>query len=265
MGLSMLVDSHCHLNFLDLADFNQDIANVLARARNNGVEHFLCVCVELTDYPKLEKLATDYFNISISVGVHPNSTLDQPLTVDLLCDLAKNPACIALGETGLDYYRTLTEETQKEQRERFRTHIQASLLCGKPLIVHTRQAAQDTINLMAEENAQKIGGVMHCFTESLDIAHQAMELNFYISFSGILTFKNATTLQQLARQIPLERILIETDSPYLAPEPVRGTQNHPALVKHVAEALAELRGVSYEHICEATTRNFYECFKLERH
>lgn len=260
----MLVDSHCHLNFLDLTDFNQDMANVLAQAKDNGVQHFLCVCVELSDYPKLEQLAAEYPNINISVGVHPNSEMDYPVTAQMLCELAANPACIALGETGLDYYRTHTEEAQEEQRARFREHIKASQATRKPLIIHTRQAAEDTIKLMAAENAQEVGGVMHCFAESLDVAYQAMELNFYISFSGIVTFKNATALQEVARKIPLERILIETDSPYLAPVPFRGKQNHPALVKHVAEALAALRGVSYEEIAEVTTQNFYNCFKLEK-
>lgn len=260
----MLVDSHCHLNFLDLADFNQDMANVLAQAQDNGVQHFLCVCVELNDYPKLEQLAADYPNISISVGVHPNTEMDYPVTSEMLCALAANPHCIALGETGLDYYRTHTEEAQEEQRERFRAHIQASLTTGKPLIIHTRQAAEDTIKLLTEENAQKVGGVMHCFAESLDIARQAMELNFYISFSGIVTFKNATALQEVARHVPLDRILIETDSPYLAPVPFRGKQNHPALVKYVAQALAELRGISYDDIAAITTQNFYNCFKLKQ-
>ncbi|CAM4495663.1 MAG: putative metal-dependent hydrolase YcfH [Legionella sp.] len=258
----MLVDSHCHLNFLDLTEFNQDMANVLARAKENDVQHFLSVCVELSDYPALEKLAVEHPNINISVGVHPNTEMDQPVTAKMLCDLAANPACIAIGETGLDYYRTHTEEAQEEQRERFREHIKASLIISKPLIIHTRQAAEDTIKLMAEENAQDIGGVMHCFAESLDIAMQSIDLNFYISFSGIVTFKNATALQEVARQVPLDRILIETDSPYLAPVPFRGKQNHPALVKHVAEAMAQLRGISYEEIAEATTRNFYKCFKL---
>ncbi|WP_133135410.1 TatD family hydrolase [Legionella rowbothamii] len=258
----MLVDSHCHLNFLDLTEFNQDMANVLARAKENDVQHFLSVCVELTDYPALEKLAAEYSNINISVGVHPNTEMDQPVTAKMLCDLAANPACIAIGETGLDYYRTHTEDAQEEQRDRFREHIKASLITSKPLIIHTRQAAEDTIKLMAEEHAQDIGGVMHCFAESLDIAMQSIDLNFYISFSGIVTFKNATALQEVARQVPLDRILIETDSPYLAPVPFRGKQNHPALVKHVAEAMAQLRGISYEEVAEVTTRNFYECFKL---
>ncbi|WP_058535289.1 TatD family hydrolase [Legionella saoudiensis] len=258
----MLVDSHCHLNFLDLTEFNQDIANVLAQAKENDVQHFLSVCVELTDYPALEKLAAEYSNINISVGVHPNTEMDKPVTAQMLCDLAANPACIAIGETGLDYYRTHTEEAQEEQRDRFREHIKASLITSKPLIIHTRQAAEDTIKLMAEENAQNIGGVMHCFAESLDIAMQSIDLNFYISFSGIVTFKNATALQEVARQVPLDRILIETDSPYLAPVPYRGKQNHPALVKHVAEAIAQLRGISYEEVAKITTQNFYKCFKL---
>ncbi|HHF7365271.1 TPA: TatD family hydrolase [Legionella bozemanae] len=258
----MLVDSHCHLNFLDLADFNDDIANVLAQAKANGVQHFLSVCVELKDYPQLEKLAARYSDISISVGVHPNTEMEYPVTSQMLCDLAVNPACIAIGETGLDYYRTHTEEAQEVQRNLFREHIKAALKCSKPLIIHTRQAAEDTIALMAEENAHQIGGVMHCFAESLDIAHQAMDLNFYISFSGIVTFKNATALQDVARKVPLNRILIETDSPYLAPVPYRGKQNHPALVKHVAEAIAELRNMSYEEIAEITTNNFYTCFRL---
>jgi len=257
----MLVDSHCHLNFLDLTDFNQDMSQVLTQAKENGVEHFLCVCVELSDYPQLERLAADYPNISISVGVHPNSEMDYPLTAQMLCDLAANPACIAIGETGLDYYRTHTEEAQEIQRDRFRAHIKAALVTSKPLIIHTRQAAEDTIALMASENAEKIGGVMHCFAESLDIAQQAIDLNFYISLSGILTFKNATALQEVARQIPLDRILIETDSPYLAPVPFRGKQNHPALVKYVAESLAVLRGISYDEVAEITTNNFYNCFK----
>ncbi|KTC89001.1 TatD family hydrolase [Fluoribacter dumoffii] len=258
----MLVDSHCHLNFLDLGDFNNDIANVLTQAKANGVQHFLCVCVELSDYPQLEKLASEYPDISISVGVHPNTEMDTLVTSDLLCDLAKNPACVAIGETGLDYYRTHTDEAREIQRNRFREHIKASLESAKPLIIHTRQAAEDTIALMAEENAHKIGGVMHCFAESLDIAYKAMELNFYISFSGIVTFKNATALQDVARKIPLNRILIETDSPYLAPVPFRGKQNHPALVKYVAEAIAEIRGLSFAEVAEITTNNFYTCFKL---
>ncbi|MGL5741423.1 MAG: TatD family hydrolase [Legionella sp.] len=259
----MLVDSHCHLNFLDLTDFNNDMAQVIAQAKANNVQRFLCVCVDLNDYPQLEKLAAEYHDINISVGVHPDNEMEFPVTSKILSDLAANPACIAIGETGLDYYRTHTEEARAVQRHRFREHIKAALNTAKPLIIHTRQAADDTIALMAEENAQHIGGVMHCFTESLDVARKAMDLNFYISFSGIVTFKNATALQEVAREIPLDRMLIETDSPYLAPVPYRGKQNHPALVKQVAEAIASLRGMDYEEIAEITTNNFYTCFKLK--
>lgn len=258
----MLVDSHCHLNFLDLTEFNQSMSEVLAKAQHNGVEHFLCVCVELGDYPVLEQLAREYKNINISVGVHPNTEMEEPLTAQILCDLAANPACIAIGETGLDYYRTATDEAQTAQRLRFREHIKAALATQKPLIIHTRQAAEDTLKILVEEQASQIGGVMHCFAEDLDIARQSIDLNFYISFSGIVTFKNAVALQQVAREIPLERILIETDSPYLAPVPHRGKQNHPALVKHVAEFIAQLRGLTYEEVAEVTTENFYRCFRL---
>ena len=258
----MLVDSHCHLNFLDLSEFNNDLSEVLVRAHDNGVKHFLCVCVELDDYPQLEQLAQTYPDISISVGVHPNSEMDPPVTAELLCSLAANPACIAIGETGLDYYRTDTFDAQERQRSRFREHIKAAISTGKPLIIHTRQAAEDTLRLMAEEHAQRVGGVMHCFAEDLDIARRAIELNFYISFSGIVTFKNATGLQQVAKEIPLDRILIETDSPYLAPVPYRGKQNHPALVKHVAETMAQLRGMDYDELAKITSDNFYRCFKV---
>jgi TatD DNase family protein len=258
----MLVDSHCHLNSIDLTDFNNDLAQVLAFAKNNGVDHLLTVCVELSDYPELERIAAENPNINISVGVHPNSEMQTPVTAEMLCDLAKNPSCIAIGETGLDYYRTLTDEAQELQRDRFRQHIRAALTTSKPLIIHTRQAAEDTLLLMAEENAQNIGGVMHCFAEDMDIARRAIDLNFYISFSGIVTFKNATSLQEVAKQIPLDRMLIETDSPYLAPVPFRGKQNHPGLVRHVAEAIAELRGMDFKEIAEITTNNFYKCFRF---
>ena len=260
----MLVDSHCHLNFLDLTDFNNNMSEVLTQAKENGVQHFLCVCVELKDYPQLELLASQYPEISISVGVHPNHESESPLTAKILCDLAANPACVAIGETGLDYYRTLTQDAQELQRNQFREHIKAALITSKPLIIHTRQAIDDTLLLMHEENAQEIGGVMHCFAEDLNSAYKAIDLNFYISFSGIVTFKNATVLQEVAKKIPLDRILIETDSPYLAPVPFRGKQNHPALVKYVAEAIAELRGMDYQEIAEISTNNFYTCFNLPR-
>lgn len=258
----MLIDSHCHLNTIDLADFDQDFDQLLAQAKSAGVQHMLSVCVEPEDYPQLQAMARKYPNISISAGIHPNIVLKDPISAEMLCEWAADPACIAIGETGLDYYRTSEEETRELQKDRFRQHIRAAIKTSKPLIIHTREAAEDTLRLMKEENAEQIGGVMHCFAENLEVANKSIDLNFYISLSGILTFKNALNLQEVARAIPLERILIETDSPYLAPVPFRGKQNHPALVKHVAEKLAELRGESYESIATITTENFYRCFRL---
>jgi TatD DNase family protein len=260
----MLVDSHCHLNFLDLTEFNNDLSQALSKAKEYGVEHFLSVCVDLSDYPQLEQFASEYENINISVGVHPNNVIDTPTNAQLLIDLAANPACIAIGETGLDYYRTEHEHERCIQKDQFKEHIKAALQTKKPLIIHTRQAAEDTLLVMQEEHAYDIGGVMHCFSENLDVARRAMELNFYISFSGIVTFKNATQLQHVAKEIPIERMLIETDSPYLAPVPHRGKQNHPALVKHVAEAIAQLRGISFDEVAKQTTENFYRCFNLSK-
>lgn len=259
-----LVDSHCHLNMLDLKDVGNDLQQVISAAQANGVSHMLCVCVEPDDLPALYQIAANYPMISTSVGVHPNTELKVELDAKSLEKLARHPSCIAIGETGLDYYRTEKGPMQDLQRLRFRAHIQAAIASGKPLIIHTRQAAEDTLLLMKEENAAEIGGVMHCFSEDWDIARQALDLNFYISFSGIVTFKNATTLQEVAKKVPFDRILIETDSPYLAPVPFRGKQNHPALVKHVAEFLSELRQIDYATLAKQTTDNFYHCFKLKK-
>ncbi|QRN03823.1 YchF/TatD family DNA exonuclease [Legionella sp. MW5194] len=259
----MLVDSHCHLNFIDLSEFNQDLNQVMRLAIESDVSHFLCVCVELDDYPTLCQLADTYPQVSISVGIHPNSEIDREPDAAELAALAQgHPACIAIGETGLDYYRTTTSEAQALQRQRFVHHIEAAIATSKPLIIHTRQAASDTLQVMKSSQAAEIGGVMHCFAEDWDVARQALDLNFYISLSGIVTFKNATTLQDVARKVPLDRLLIETDSPYLAPVPFRGKQNHPALVKHVALALADLRGMTYEEVARQTTQNFYQCFRV---
>lgn len=257
-----LIDSHCHLNRIDLIAFDNDLDNVLQQAREAGVERFLSVCVELEEFPTLCQLAERYSDVFISVGVHPDSDFtDEPDAV-MLDTLARHPRCIAIGETGLDYYRIDTEVGRELQRHRFREHIRASISSGKPLIIHTRQAAEDTLMIMREEHAESIGGVMHCFTENWGIAQQALDLNFYISMSGIATFKNATTLHDVAKKIPADRMLIETDSPYLAPVPFRGKQNHPALVRYVAQSLAELRQVDYETLAAQTTENFYRCFRL---
>lgn len=256
-----IIDSHCHINMLDLGEFDHNMDNVIHQARANGVEHMLCVCCELTDLPALHQLAERYTDISISVGIHPNTEMDDEIDENQLVALAAHPACIAIGETGLDYFRTETEAAREQQRQRFREHIRASIRTSKPLIIHTREAAEDTLLLMAEEGASAIGGVMHCFTENWEIARRALDMNFYISFSGIVTFKNATQLHDVAKKVPLDRMLIETDAPYLAPVPFRGKQNHPALVKHVALALSELRGMDYAEIAALTSANFYRCFR----
>ena len=260
----MLVDSHCHLNFIDLSLFENNLDKVIQASTEQGIEHFLSVCVELADFPTLCAIAERYQQVSISVGVHPAHDDHAPEpTVAQLSELAAYPRCVALGETGLDYYHIKTKEAQQNQRQRFATHIQAARKVNKPLIIHTRDAAQDTLTVMRSERAETVGGVMHCFSESWDIATKAMEMNFYISISGIVTFKNAQSLRDVAQKIPLERLLIETDSPYLAPVPYRGKPNHPALVKYVALTLSELHQMSLEELARITTDNFYRCFKID--
>lgn len=263
-SIAPLVDSHCHLHSLDLSEFDNEMDQVIDKARANGVEHMLCVCIELSDLPALYKISAMFPNISISVGVHPNTEIAEEPDALKLIELSNHPACIAIGETGLDYYRITTEEAREFQRQRFREHIRAALSTSKPLIIHTRQAAEDTLLLMKEENAETIGGVMHCFAENWEIAKRALDLNFYISFSGIVTFKNATELRDVAKKVPSDRLLIETDCPYLAPVPFRGKQNHPALVKYVALEMSELRQVDYEIIARQTTDNFYRCFRRDK-
>ncbi|KTC66156.1 deoxyribonuclease belonging to the TatD DNAse family (plasmid) [Legionella adelaidensis] len=256
-----LIDSHCHLHTLDLHEFDNSMENVLHRARENGVQHFLCVCIELGELPSLHRLADQYHEISTSVGIHPNVEINEEPTVEALIALAQHRSCIAIGETGLDYYRTTESFAKEIQKIRFTAHIQAALHTNKPLIIHTRDAAEDTLSLMESEKAYDVGGVMHCFAENWEVAKRALDLNFYISFSGIVTFKNATQLQEVAKKVPADRMLIETDCPYLAPVPFRGKQNHPALVKYVAQSLAELRNETYEAVAAQTTENFYRCFK----
>ncbi|HEX8874263.1 MAG TPA: TatD family hydrolase, partial [Nitrosospira sp.] len=248
----MFVDSHCHLDFPDLAG---NLDELLDGMRNNYVSHALCVSVNLQDFPRVLALAENHSNLFASAGVHPDyENLPEPQAAQL-ASLADHPKVVAIGETGLDYFRLKGD--LEWQRERFRQHIRAARRCGKPLIIHTRAAAADTLRIMAEEGADSVGGVMHCFTESWDMAQQAMEMNFYISFSGIVTFKNAVALKDVARRIKLDRMLIETDSPYLAPVPHRGKINQPAFVRHVAEAIADLRGISVNEIASATTDNFF--------
>lgn len=251
-----LTDSHCHLNFESL---QQNFSQVLQNARENGVGHMLCVSVTLEKYPEVLALAHAHPQIYASVGVHPDEQQGQDPSVDDLVRRADDARVVAIGETGLDYFRIKGDMTW--QQERFRRHIRAALATGKPLIIHTREAAQDTIRILREEGAQAVGGVMHCFTENWDTAQAALELGFYISFSGIVTFRNAETLREVARKVPLDRLLIETDSPYLAPMPHRGKTNEPAFVRHVAEQLATLRSLSLEEIATATTANFFSLFR----
>lgn len=225
----------------------------------NKVTHALNVSVTLEDFPRVQAVAAQYEHIYASVGVHPDYEEVGPLSVEQLVELARLPKVVAIGETGLDYYRLKGD--LEWQRERFRTHIRAARQCGKPLIIHTRSAAADTIRIMREEGADVVGGVMHCFTENWETAQAAMDLGFYISFSGIVTFKSALDLKDVARQVPLDRMLIETDSPYLAPVPFRGKTNEPAYVRYVAEEIARLRGVAVESVAEHTTSNFFQFIK----
>ena len=252
----MLVDSHCHLNFPELSG---RIDEALALMRDNRVTHALCVSVTLQEFPQVRALAERFPQIYASVGVHPDYPDVPVVTEEELVSLADHPKIVAIGETGLDYFRI--KDDSEWQRDRFRTHIRAAHRSRKPLIIHTREAAADTLRIMREERAGEVGGVMHCFTESWDVAQSAMDLGFYISFSGIVTFKNAVGLKDVARRVPLERMLIETDAPYLAPVPFRGKTNEPGLVKYVAEEIARLRDIPLDQVATATTSNFFRLFK----
>ena len=257
----MFIDSHCHINFPELSE---RLPAILEKMKQNQVTHALCVSVTLSDFPQVLSLAETHPNIYASVGVHPDYEDTPEPDVDQLVQLAVHPRIVAIGETGLDYYR-LTGDLEW-QRQRFRTHIRASRASGKPLIIHTRSASEDTLRIMREEKAGTgdggVAGVMHCFTESLAVAVASMEMGFYISFSGIVTFKNAKELQAVAREVPLERMLIETDSPYLAPVPMRGNTNEPGFVRHVGEFLADLKGVPVQTLAEVTSQNFRTLFRV---
>ncbi len=255
----MLVDSHCHLNLLELTPFDGKLDDVLQAANAADVTRMLCVSIDLQSLPEVLQCAERYDKVFASVGVHPNNSQDK-ISVAQLTELATHAKVVAIGETGLDYFRT-TDNTES-QRDAFRTHINAAKQTSKPLIIHTRQARDDTLQIMREEHAQEVGGVMHCFTETWEMAQAAMDLGFYISFSGIVTFKNAKALQEIAKKIPLESMLIETDAPYLAPVPYRGKANYPGYVRYVAEFIAELRGESFAKIAQQTTKNFCRLFQI---
>lgn len=250
-----LVDSHCHIPLLSAT---LPVAEILDNARKNDVEHLLCVAIDLAGVPEIIALADHHSMLSASVGVHPNTSLQNEATVDDIVSLADAAAVVAIGETGLDYFRSNGD--LEWQRRRFRTHITAAKEINKPLIIHTREAKQDVIKILKEEGADRVGGVMHCFVDDWETAQKAMDLNFLISFSGIVTFKNANEIQAVAKLVPLERMLVETDSPYLTPVPYRGKTNQPAYVKYTAEYIAELKAVEYALVAENTTKNYYEYF-----
>jgi len=251
-----IVDSHCHINFDELA---KRMPEVLANAKLNDVSHMLCVSVNLEDFPQVIGLAHEYEHIFASVGVHPCYQDVKEPSIEELVAIAQDPNIVAIGETGLDYFR-VEDQDMGWQQDRFVRHIKAANSVNKPLIIHTRSAADDTMRMLKEEGADQCRGVMHCFAEDWDVAKKALDLGFYISFSGIVTFKSATNVQEVARKCPIDRVLVETDAPYLAPVPLRGKLNEPANVRHTAQFVADLRGVSLEKLAEITTENFFNLF-----
>ena len=256
----MLVDSHCHLDYLVSNQYNMNLDAILKQAHQVGVEYFLTVGVTLEKFPQVLAIAKQHINIFATVGVHPSEQVASEPTVDDLVSLAHNPLVVGIGETGLDYsYDSVPKEIQQQ---RFKTHVQAAKQTNKPLIVHSRAAKTDILAILRTEQADKIGGILHCFTEDLDMAQQAVAMSFYISFSGIITFKNADQLRDVAKKIPLDKILLETDAPYLAPVPHRGLPNQPAYVRIIAEYLAQLKNITYEEVARQTTKNFFHLFKL---
>ena len=255
-----IVDSHCHINFQELAE---RLPQVLDNAKENNISHMLCVSVNLEDFPQVHNLAKQYPHIFASVGVHPCYQDVQEPTVEQLVDIGKDSRIVAIGETGLDYFR-VEDQNMDWQRERFVNHIAAANMVNKPLIIHTRNAADDTMRILKEEGADKCRGVMHCFAEDWEVAKKALDLGFYISFSGIVTFKSAATVQEVAQKCPLDRVLVETDSPYLAPVPLRGKTNEPAYVRHTAQFVADIRGIPLEKLAETTTNNFFNLFPAEQ-
>ena len=255
----MFVDSHCHLDRLELEKLGMDLPAVLQAAKTQQVDHMLCVSVSLAEFPAMAALVQPYAQVSVSCGEHPLHQTDV-LDVALLQQLAADPRVVAVGETGLDYF--YSPQTKQLQQEAFISHIEVANQLNKPLIVHTRDAKADTLAILKQYQAERCGGVLHCFTEDWETAKAALDIGFYISFSGIMTFKNADPLREVVKQVPLDRLLIETDSPYLAPVPYRGKTNQPAYVSAVAAAVADLKGVSIENLAKLTSDNFYRLFPL---
>ncbi len=256
----MLIDSHCHLDRIDLKPYHNDFAVFMSEAKQNQIEHLLTIAIDLESYPDMMALVADYPQISVTVGVHPNVQNGKEPSADELAKLGRSKKVIGIGETGLDYYRNGGD--LEWQQQRFRNHIEAARILKKPLVIHTRDAKSDTLRILREQNAQDIGGIIHCFTEDWEFAEAALDLGFYISFSGIVTFNNAKTIQAVAQKVPFDRFLIETDSPYLAPVPHRGKPNYPVYVRYVAECIADLRGLSFNAIADQSTDNFYRLFNI---
>ncbi len=253
-----LTDSHCHLDRLDLKPVDGQISGVLDHARSLGVSEMLCVAIDLEALPAMRRLCSGLDGVSTTVGVHPNHDEGEEPTVDRLLALSDDPQVVAIGETGLDYFRSKGDLAW--QRDRFRRHISAARESGLPLVIHTREAYDDTIRILREERADQVGGVMHCFAGDWTMAQQALDLGLYISLSGIVTFNNADELREVARRVPLEQLLVETDAPYLTPKPHRGKANLPGYTRHVAEMVAEQRGVSWQSIAAATRHNYRTLF-----
>ena len=258
----MLVDSHCHLDCIDLSDFDNSFDELIQQTYAAGVEHMLCVSINLEKYPGMLEAVRDYPNISVSAGLHPMADESDEFSAEYLTELAKDEKVVAIGETGLDYY--YHKDNPQWQQDRFRAHVQVANKVKKPVIIHTRDAGDDTLKILQQENAEACGGVIHCFTETQDFANKAIEMGLMISISGIVTFRNADALREIAKTIPDDHLLIETDSPYLAPVPYRGKQNQPAYVHQVAETLAEIRNTSVESIAEISRNNFYRLFNVTR-
>jgi TatD DNase family protein len=256
----MLIDSHCHLDRIDLKPYEDDFSCFMTAAKANQLEHLLCIAIDLESYPAMLDLVLNFPEISLTVGVHPNVKECKDPSVDELVALGKLNKIVGIGETGLDYFRS--EGDLSWQHQRFRNHIRAAKILKKPLIIHTREAKADTLKILKDEGAEEIGGIIHCFTEDWEFAQKALDLNFYISFSGIITFNNATTIRDVVKKIPSDKFLIETDSPYLAPVPFRGRPNYPIYVRYVAEQVAELRGITVNKVADITTNNFYNLFQL---
>lgn len=254
----MYIDSHCHLDRIDLSPYGNDFATFMQEAELQQIQHMLCIAIDLESYPAMRQLVQPYEKISLSVGVHPNTTGGHEPTIDDLLALAADDKVIAIGETGLDYFHSKGDLIW--QRQRFKNHVQVAKILNKPLIIHTREAGHDALDVLKEEGADQVGGIIHCFTEDWAYAEKAVDLNFYVSFSGIVTFKNAVAIKEVAQKIAPDRFLIETDSPYLAPMPFRGKPNYPTYVRYVAEYIAGLRNISVAEVAQLSRDNFYRLF-----